>query len=418
MNSTMKNKLELLMKANDIAAIFITGPADHNPAMMYFTGNVHVSRGDLVIKPGEEPVLFHDAFERDEAAKTGCVLQPNNKYPYSELLKETKGDKTKIESRRFAHILEDCGITAGKVVLYGQWDAGKAYSTTKGVAEYLPDVEFTADWDDAILFGAMTTKDENELNQIREMGKITTAVVARTADFLSQQRAKNNELIQQNGDPVTIGQVKRLINLWLAEAGAENPEGTIFSLGRDAGVPHSTGNASETLRLGETIVFDIFPCQVGGGYFYDFTRTWCLGYAPDEVVQLHNQVKQVYDQIVSELRVYNLCRPYQLRTCELFETMGHPTVRTNKNTEDGYNHSIGHGLGLRVHEKPWFGDKADESDNLAPGTVFTVEPGLYYPDRGMGVRIEDTYCANHENKIELMADYPYDLILPVRLRMN
>jgi seryl-tRNA(Sec) selenium transferase len=53
---TMKNELEQLMKSNGIAAILITGAADHNPAMTYFTGHVHVSHGDLVIKPGEKPI--------------------------------------------------------------------------------------------------------------------------------------------------------------------------------------------------------------------------------------------------------------------------------------------------------------------------------------------------------------------------
>jgi Xaa-Pro aminopeptidase len=410
----MKSDLEACMKNNSVSAILVTGPADHNPAMTYFLGNVHVSRGELIIKPGGKPVLVHEAFEREEAARTGCTLQPNNKYPYLDLIKETKGDQTKVEARRIAHILEDNGITGGKVILYGQMDMGKAFSTISGIHEYLPQIEFLADWDETVLYKAMTTKDENELNQIREMGKITTRVVGRTADFLSQQKIKNKSLIKSSGEPVTIGEVKSLINLWLAEAGAENPEGTIFSLGHDAGVPHSTGTNTEVLRPGETIVFDIFPCQMGGGYFFDFTRTWCLGYATDEIEQLYQQVKQVYDQLTSELRPGVLFRPYQLRTCELFEGLGHPTNRTHKNTENGYNHAVGHGLGLRVHEKPWSGDKADESDSLVPGSVFTLEPGLYYPDKGMGVRIEDTYCINHENKVELMAQYPYDLIIPVR----
>jgi len=199
----------------------------------------------------------------------------------------------------------------------------------------------------------------------------------------------------------------------LAEAGAENPEGTIFSIGRDAGVPHSAGNAADTIHLGQTIVFDIFPCQAGGGYFYDFTRTWCMGYAPDAVVELHQQVKSVYDAISASLKAGELCAQYQANTCDLFEKMGHPTIRSHKNTVDGYNHSIGHGLGLRVHEKPWFGDKADESDRLFPGSVFTVEPGVYYPEKNIGVRIEDTYCVTHAGRIEKMAEYPYDLILPI-----
>jgi Xaa-Pro aminopeptidase len=43
-----------------------------------------------------------------------------------------------------------------------------------------------------------------------------------------------------------------------------------------------------------------------------------------------------------------------------------------------------------------------------------MEPGLYYPEKGMGLRIEDTYCINHKNQVELMAKYPYDLIIPVK----
>jgi Xaa-Pro aminopeptidase len=239
-------------------------------------------------------------------------------------------------------------------------------------------------------------------------------VVGKTADFLSQHKARNNRLVKSNGEYLTIGLVKRMINLWLAESGAENPEGTIFSIGRDAGVPHSVGGADDTLQLGQTIVFDIFPCQAGGGYFYDFTRTWCLDHASDAINELHQQVKSVYDAIAKDLKANEACYPYQMKTCDLFEEMGHPTIRSHKNTVDGYNHAIGHGLGLRVHEKPWFGDKADESDRLVPGSVFTVEPGLYYPDKGMGVRIEDTYCVTHKGLVEKMAEYPYDLILPIR----
>jgi Xaa-Pro aminopeptidase len=78
---------------------------------------------------------------------------------------------------------------------------------------------------------------------------------------------------------LTIGDVKRKINLWLAERDAVPSEGFIFAQGRDAGIPHSQGNPDDMLRLGQTIIFDIYPQERGGGYFYDFTRTWSLGYA-------------------------------------------------------------------------------------------------------------------------------------------
>jgi Xaa-Pro aminopeptidase len=205
-----------------------------------------------------------------------------------------------------------------------------------------------------------------------------------------------------------------MINLWLAEMGAENPEGTIFAIGRDAGVPHSTGNPSDPMRLGQTIVFDIFPCEAGGGYYYDFTRTWSLGYATDEAQKLYDDVDSVFRTLLSELKVGAHFGEYQKRTCELFEAMGHPTIQSNPQTEEGYVHSIGHGLGLHVHERPFSGASALAEDTLVPGVVATIEPGLYYPERGMGVRLEDSIYVRPDGNFEILAPYPLDFVLPVR----
>jgi Xaa-Pro aminopeptidase len=268
--------------------------------------------------------------------------------------------------------------------------------------------------DDSTLLQAMATKDSSEVERIRRMGMITVEVVGQTADFLSGHRAKNDILVKPDGSPLTIGEVKSRINLWLAERGAENPEGTIFAIGRDAGVPHSSGNPGDLLRLGQTIVFDIFPCEAEGGYYYDLTRTWCLGYAPDEAQKLYEEVLSVYRQIRSELKVNALCRDYQYRTCELFEAQGHPTLKSTPQTEEGYVHGLGHGVGLNIHERPWFSMRATAGDRLAPGSVITVEPGLYYPERGLGVRLEDTVWVRPDGQFEVLADYPMDLVLPVR----
>jgi len=158
---------------------------------------------------------------------------------------------------------------------------------------------------------------------------------------------------------------------------------------------------------------DIFPCEAGGGYFYDFTRTWTLGYAPDEVLKLYEDVKSTYDILQRELAVNALFGKYQARTCELFEAKGHPTVMTNPLTEEGYVHSLGHGVGLNIHERPAAG-RGTERDMLVPGSVVTVEPGLYYPDRGMGVRIEDTVYFKEDGTFEVFAPYPYDFVLPMK----
>ena len=76
------------------------------------------------------------------------------------------------------------------------------------------------------------------------------------------------------------------------------------------------------MTLGKTIVFDIFPAEQGGGYFYDFTRTWSLGYATPEAQALYDQVHEIYDNVVENLDLNASFIDYQRMTCEYFEFEG------------------------------------------------------------------------------------------------
>jgi Xaa-Pro aminopeptidase len=410
----MKTDLDSLMQAQALDALLITGSAAHNPAMYYMTGGGHISQADLLKLRGQAPILFCNPMERDEAAKTGLAIRSLADYKFSELLKAANNDQLQAIALRYQKMLADCGFTQGRLALYGRMEAGTAYAIFTQLQKDLPKVTLVGESSNSVLLEAMLNKDAAEIEHIRHMGQVTTAVVGRTADFLTGHKTRQDVLVQADGNPLTIGAVKSRINLWLAELGAENPEGTIFAIGRDAGVPHSAGAPGDYLRLGQTIVFDIYPCEAGGGYFYDFTRTWCLGHATDEAEKLYADVLAVYKQVVSELKPNAPCKPYQERTCELFAAQGHPTIQADPQTTDGYIHSLGHGLGLHVHERPWFGMTAAGADRLAPGAVFTIEPGLYYPERGLGVRLEDTYWARPDGGFEKLADYPMDLVLPMQ----
>lgn len=414
----MKSDIDAIMQANDIDALFIVGPAQHNPAMVYLTGGGHLTNADLIKKRGQPGVLFYAAMERDEAAKaaarTGLLTRPYSDYPYSDFLKETGGNRTAASALRYRRMMTDLDIHSGRIALYGQADLRTAFPIFYELQRQMPNISLVGDIADQILGSAMTTKDTAEVERIRAMGKITTAVVGRVADMLSSQPVRGDALVRPDGELMTIGYVKGMINLWLAESGVENPEGTIFAIGRDAGVPHSSGNPDDVMRLGKTIVFDIYPCEAGGGYFYDFTRTWCLGYAPEEVRKVYDDVYSVYHTVKSELQLGTHFYEYQKRVCELYEAMGHPTILSDQNTEEGYVHSLGHGVGLHIHERPFSGSMALPEDKLVPGAVMTLEPGLYYPSRGMGVRLEDTVYVRPDGQFEVLADYPMDLVLPVK----
>jgi Xaa-Pro aminopeptidase len=412
----MKSDLDALMQSRNLDALLVLGAAEHNPPMYYFTGGGHVSAAVLIKKRGEEPVLFYNDMERDEAAKTGLKTKPLSGYSLKELVKEAGGDASMISALRFQRMLTEFGLTKGRVGIYGHLDFSSTYAAMTRLQRLMPDLELVGESGmESIFINAQATKDESEVERIRQMGRITTEVVRRTAEYLTSRDVRADEvLLKEDGSPLTVGDVHAQIRLWVAELGAELPEGFIFSIGRDAGVPHSTGNPEDLIRLGQTIVYDIYPAERGGGYFYDFTRTWSLGYATPEAQALFDQVKEIFDRLADNFDLNAAFKDYQRMTCEYFESKGHKTQLSVESPLDGYVHSLGHGVGLNIHERPFSGLTADDTHRLAPGVIITSEPGLYYPEKGMGFRIEDTLWVRPDGRIETLVEYPYDFVLPMK----
>jgi Xaa-Pro aminopeptidase len=412
----MKSDIDALMKVRNIEALVVIGDAHHNPPMFYLTGGGHVNNAILVKQVHKAPVLFCNDMERDEAAKSGLRIHCFSEYPYEDLLKEANGDPILAGALRLKNMFTDIGLVKGTVSIYGNTEFGSNFAVFNKLQSIMPALSLIGETRENSLFmKAMETKDENEVERIRQMGRITTNVVGRVADFLKNCDVDENEiLIGNDGDRLTIGDVKNKINLWLAESGVENPHGTIFAIGRDAGVPHSAGDPKDLVQLGRTIVFDIFPCEAGGGYHYDFTRTWCLGYAPPKALELYQQVYAVYQKVMENLDLNAPYKDYQRLTCEMYEADGHPTPKTVKSPIKGYVHSLGHGVGLNLHERPWSGLTADDDNRLSIGVVATIEPGLYYPDENLGIRLEDTFWVRPDGKFEILAEYPLDLVLTMK----
>ena len=412
----MKRDIDRLMEQYALDGLWIQGNLFNNSSMTYFTGIHHASFCNLFKLRGNEPILYYQTMEREEAGKSGLLTRDSQEIPVKTYLEKAGGDRVKAFGLRMADMLRASGLEKGRVGVFGNVEASFFYAPIDALCKELPGLKllgFLQGQENPISMARMT-KEKAEVDEIRRVGKLTVGVVAKTADFLASRRAKHGHLVFPDGEPIRIKDIKQRINLWLAEAGLDNPEGVIFAIGRDGAIPHSSGEPEDILELGKPIVFDIFPQGAGGGYFYDMTRTWCLGFAHDEAALLHEQVYSVHQSVIKALTPGALFSESQELTCELFEKMGHETVNSKYPLESGYVHSIGHGVGLDVHEKPFSGISATNSDTLEPGVVITVEPGLYYPERGMGTRIEDTLWLNPAGKFEILAEFPYDLIIPVK----
>ena len=168
------------------------------------------------------------------------------------------------------------------------------------------------------------------------------------------------------------------------------------------------------LKLGQPIVFDLFPRQLGGGYHHDTTRTWSIGYATDEVRNIYNQVLQAFTIAVDTYAEPGQpTHTMQDAVLDYFEGNGHPTRRSQPGSSIGYSHSLGHGVGLNIHERPSISHR-EPDDIFQQGNFITIEPGLYYPDKGIGMRLEDSFIIDDEGKLIPITDFHKELVLPLK----
>ena len=409
----MKHDLDQLMASRGLDAVLVRGKVLGNPPLIYLLNGAHLTQAVLIKKRGEEPTLIVGPMDRATAAGTGYRVVLTTRYDYTALLAQHGGDELAASVAYFQRIFEDLGV-AGRLGCYGYMDQGYAYAFLSALDAATPDVEIVGEIEEDIIRKARATKDADEVARICDVGRRTANVVRQTVAFMQSHAVGEDEQLRTaEGRVLKVGDVHDEIVRLIAAEGLEDPEGFIFATGADAGIPHSRGTVDAPMRLGESIVFDIFPRELGGGYFFDLTRTFCLGYAPEPVQALYEDVLACLQTIKAEIRTGEETRRYQQMACAFFRDRGHPTVAENAATQEGYVHSLGHGVGLDIHEAPRFGDDVGNTTRLRPGHLFAFEPGLYYPERSMGCRIEDVLWVAEDNKVHTLTDAPYALVVPM-----
>jgi Xaa-Pro aminopeptidase len=393
--------LDTEMDKRGVSGIVVLGETTlANPDLAYAVGG-NLARGGLYFKrKGHKPLLLVSNLDVGTARKLRTVrrIETYTHWGFERLVK-----KHRLRDEAMAHLITTVlnreGIS-GKVGLFGRSDLASGIHLVSKLRTL--GVKIVGGQSPTILESARETKEAREIDQIRDVGRRTADIVAQVIRELSRMRSVRGHF-QIGKRPATVGLVKSIISGKIASEGLIAPEGTIFAIGPSGADPHNSGVSTNRIREGQLIVFDIFP-QAESGYWFDLTRTYMIGRAGPKAKHLFETVR---DAQAASLDVINAGMAGEAAmnvACDVVERAGYTTVRDvyegrSKNVSSGFNHSLGHGVGLTIGERPYLGLLS--KDPLRAGGIVTVEPGVYLPKYG-GVRIEDTVMITQKGYEQLV----------------
>lgn len=342
------------LEAAGLDALLVT----HLPNVRYLTGFTG-SAGVLLVQPGRTVLVTDFRYESQAAQEVGNAAA-------------VEIDRSSVWER-LRRVLEHrpvdaLGIEASAVTVR---DAERISERTRG--RVVPTTE--------LVESLRVEKDVEEVDAIRAAADLAHAALA---EVLPTVRAGEREL-----------DVAARLEAALRRRGSEwHPFQTIVASGPRSALPHARTTAREIAR-GEWLLLD-FGAQVDG-YCADLTRTVAVGRADERQREVYEIVRAAQRRARDGLRVGMTGREADALAREPIAARGYG---------DAFGHSLGHGLGLEVHEAPRLAATADAP--LPCGAVVTVEPGIYLPGWG-GVRLEDDVYLGPDGP-ELLSDGRTELI--------
>lgn len=295
-------------------------------------------------------------------------------------------------------------LTSRAVKSIGVSEAIVDFDFPLGLAERLRADGVALTVDDAAITQRRRVKTDAELAGIRRAQAAAEAGMAAAAELLRRAEPVGGTL-HADGEPLLAEQVRAVLREACARSGAPAPLDLIV-----ASVQQGTGHdpGSGPLPAGLPIQIDLWPQDESSSCWADMTRTFVVGGQPDqEVLRQERLVHEVFDKVRKAAKPGVTGRELHALTCDVFEREGYRTQRTGPGdqSDEGFQFSLGHGVGLRVHEHPSLGQAGHAP--LVAGDVIAIEPGLWDRELG-GVRFEDLLLITDDG-CETLTNYPYDL---------
>jgi Xaa-Pro aminopeptidase len=327
-------RLSRALRSRRIDAAIVVGEINR----AYLTG-FQASNGILVVDPRARPV-FQTDFRYLEAAR--------DQLRFADVAKLRKpAERVASAARRTAWRKV---AYEGSVLSAGRLDAFK---------KALPGVTEWVNLDEILL-------DQRAVKSPREIAVLRAAVAANDEVFA--------RLLADVRPGMSEWEMRRLARRHFDDLSQGEAFDSIIAVGANSSrCHHHPGSA--VLRPGMPLLIDL-GARVHG-YHSDMTRTVFLG-APSA------RMRKIYGIVLrAQKAAIRAIRPG--RTCESIDAVARGVI-TRAGYGKRFDHGLGHGVGLQIHERPAFARK--QSARLKAGMAMTVEPGIYIPGLG-GVRIED-----------------------------
>jgi Xaa-Pro aminopeptidase len=271
------------------------------------------------------------------------------------------------------------------------------------LADHLRGAGLTLEVDRDLFDTRRRVKSGAELAGIRRAQAAAEAGMRAAVELLRRAEPGAPGLVA-DGNALTCERVKDAIRAAVARGGA-SADALIVAHGAQSASGHDMG--SGPIQPGEPVVIDLWPNDLESACFADMTRTFVVGEAPAELRKYHQLTRASLERSLEAVRPGIAGRELYRLSCEPYEQAGLPTQLTKapgQVLEEGYFHSLGHGVGLEVHEAPLLGRAPDV---IMAGDVITLEPGCYRAGFG-GCRLEDLVLVTDDGA-ELLTDFPYEL---------
>jgi Xaa-Pro aminopeptidase len=242
-----------------------------------------------------------------------------------------------------------------------------------------------------------------ELEGIERAQRATETAMLTAARMLREAEPANGNLLRFEGEILTAELIREAMSAELLGQGAESEEIIVHS-GEACFSGHDPGRGP--ILPDTSCIIDCFPRDRRSGAYTDMTRTFVPGRPPEDLVRLHGHCKKALELAYESIKpgASNAHR----KVSDYFHSQGFPTLEHHEGPDypkQGFNHSLGHGVGLQVHERPWLGRR---SEPLEEGDVVAIEPGLYFAGIG-GVRLEDTVLVTDKGFEHFTDPFPYEL---------